>query len=209
MDWLVTIGNMIAHIPFERVLFPPRDSTKALEEFAAGLKPSESPKEAPISEKPPSSAKHTQIATATPVVTRENLDLGTLAYQEQKAYNELWLAESHAKEDFVGCGTDVDCGFKHGLNFVAIAQETKSMTTDPVWDEIEHLGWELQEKAHPDRVRERTHHQEYQELAIKISKPRREIQKRIMATRAPVINLQEAQAIAAEEAAKEVERKWH
>jgi hypothetical protein len=82
------------------------------------------------------------------------------------------------------------------------------MTTDPVWDEIEQLGWELQQRAHPDRVRERTHHQEYQELAIKISKPRREIQKRIMATRAPVISLEEAEKIAAEEAKKEVKRKW-
>ena len=156
----------------------------------------------------PSSAEYKKTSSLSQIVTREGLDAGTLAYQEQKAYNELWLAESHAKEDFVGCGTDVDCGFKHGLNFVAIAQETKSMTTDPIWQEIEDLGWELQQRAHPDRVKERTHHQEYQELAIKISKPRRGIQKRIMGKRKPVISLEEAKTLAAEEAAREVEKKW-
>lgn len=142
------------------------------------------------------------------VITREGLDPGTLAYQERKAYNELWLAEGHAKEDFLGCGTDVDCGFKHGLNFVALAQETKSMTTDPVWDEIEHLGQELQEKAHPERVKEQTHHDEYAELAIKISAPRRVMEKRIEARRRPGVTLEEAQKIAAERAIEEIQRRW-
>jgi hypothetical protein len=203
------ILNKIIDGAIDRALLPKRKTQadaidkriEHLDSVIAKLGSAESPNQ-------PTSAEHTQISRPNPVITREGLDLGTLAYQEQKAYNELWLAESHAKEDFVGCATDVHCGFKHGLNLVALAQETKSMTTDPVWDEIEQLGWELQQRAHPDRVRERTHHQEYQELAIKISKPRREIQKRIMAKYKPAISLEEAKKLAAQEAEREIERRW-
>ena len=37
MDWLLFIANIVNKVPIERVLFPPRDKTKALEEFAATM----------------------------------------------------------------------------------------------------------------------------------------------------------------------------
>ena len=51
MNWLAFIGNLINRVPIERVLFPPRDNTKALEEFAATLTTPVAPKEAPPEQK--------------------------------------------------------------------------------------------------------------------------------------------------------------
>jgi len=51
MDWWVAIGNLIAHIPIERALFPPRDNTKALEKLVSDQKLTESPKETSVQQK--------------------------------------------------------------------------------------------------------------------------------------------------------------
>ena len=59
MGWLQLFGNLINRVPIERVLFPPRDNTKALEEFAATLAAPVAPKEAPAEQK------------ATPTTTQE------------------------------------------------------------------------------------------------------------------------------------------
>jgi len=37
MDWLSFIGNLINRIPFEKILIPPRDSTKELQQFLTTL----------------------------------------------------------------------------------------------------------------------------------------------------------------------------
>ena len=37
MGWLTIIANLANRIPIERILFPPRDKTKALEEFASTM----------------------------------------------------------------------------------------------------------------------------------------------------------------------------
>ena len=54
MNWVAFITNIINHVPIERALFPPRDNTKAMEEFITSIGSTRSPKEAPISEKPTS-----------------------------------------------------------------------------------------------------------------------------------------------------------
>ena len=54
MNWLVFIGNLLNRVPIERVLFPPRDNTKALEEFAATITAPVVQNEAPPEEKPTS-----------------------------------------------------------------------------------------------------------------------------------------------------------
>jgi len=71
MGWLAFITNIINRVPVERVLFPPRDNTKALEEFAATLSSSESQKEATSGPKrllshpqEPESALKQDVATA-------------------------------------------------------------------------------------------------------------------------------------------------
>lgn len=156
----------------------------------------------------PKSSTDIPKSSDTGIVTRKNNDESTIAYQEQKLYSELWLTELHAKEDFIGCSTDVHCGFKHGLDLVALVDETKSMTSDPIFQKIESLGNEIQVKAYPDRVKEGTHHQEYQELAVRIGELRKEMMYRVMARRKPAITLEQAKKQAADEAAKRVEEKW-
>ncbi len=47
MDWLSIIANLANRVPIERVLFPPRDHTKALEEFAATMRAPVAPQKAP------------------------------------------------------------------------------------------------------------------------------------------------------------------
>ncbi|MBA7464960.1 hypothetical protein ES707_00118 [subsurface metagenome] len=53
------IGSLINRIPIERVLFPPRDNAKALEQFAAGLPSPVAPNKAPPEQK------------TTPTITQE------------------------------------------------------------------------------------------------------------------------------------------
>ncbi|MBA7656777.1 hypothetical protein ES703_64704 [subsurface metagenome] len=73
MNWWPVIGSLINRIPFERVLFPPRDNAKALQDFATDLSEHQS------QNKPPSEGKTTiatqepplqqPVASASPVVT--------------------------------------------------------------------------------------------------------------------------------------------
>jgi len=51
MDWLSIIANLAKRIPVERVLFPPRDKTKALEGFAATMTATVAPQKAPPEQK--------------------------------------------------------------------------------------------------------------------------------------------------------------
>jgi len=52
MDWLALVSNLARRIPIERVLFPPRDKAKALEQFAATMTAPQTAREAPPEQKP-------------------------------------------------------------------------------------------------------------------------------------------------------------
>jgi hypothetical protein len=72
MDWLAFITNIANRIPIERVLFPPRDKTKALEEFVTTMTapvvkdkdPLEQKMTATTTKEPEASPKEETIATA-------------------------------------------------------------------------------------------------------------------------------------------------
>ncbi|MBA7468407.1 hypothetical protein ES707_03657 [subsurface metagenome] len=72
MNWLVLIGNLLNRVPIERVLFPPRDNTKALEDFVATMAAPQTAKEAPseqkmtptITQEPETVVKQGSVATA-------------------------------------------------------------------------------------------------------------------------------------------------
>ena len=51
MDWISFLANMLNRIPIEKVLFPPRDNTKGLEEFAASMTAPVAQKGAPFEQK--------------------------------------------------------------------------------------------------------------------------------------------------------------
>lgn len=69
MNWWGFVGNLINHVPFERILIPPRDNVKELEKFIATLPHTEPQKEGasegrstPTIQEPTKSAK--SVATA-------------------------------------------------------------------------------------------------------------------------------------------------
>ena len=73
MDWFSFITNIINRVPIERVLFPPRNNTKALEKFVASVGTLQVPQKPPISEKmtstittqePETTLKQEAVATA-------------------------------------------------------------------------------------------------------------------------------------------------
>ncbi len=131
-DIVMGIVNVIPRLPLEKFL--QRDSVKDFDQFAQSLKnkgvltETPTPSYAPaISNEESAHFGGPQVAP-TKIVNRVGLDEKTQAYQERLTYAEPYLTEGHAKEDFMVCAADVHCGFKHGLNLVALARETESMT---------------------------------------------------------------------------------
>ena len=201
MDWLVAIAHLFSRIPIERAIFPPRDSTKALEQFTARLKPSESQKEAPVEVKP-------KVTIQTSVVTREGVDAERLAWQNGLIRGELWLLEGHLKNNCLGCGGDVECCFKHCQNVIDASRETQSMTTEPLYGEAITVAQRVQPFVHPEDIKAGKYASMYPALSIEVSGVRTQFDKKVMEHARQPITLEEAQKIAAEEATKEVERKW-
>ncbi|MBA7661942.1 hypothetical protein ES703_69962 [subsurface metagenome] len=72
MNWFAFASNLVSRIPLEKVLFPRRDNVKALEEFAATMTAPVAPKEAPpeqkttptITQEPETVARQETVATA-------------------------------------------------------------------------------------------------------------------------------------------------
>ena len=219
MDWLVTIANLFSRIPIERVLFPPRDNTKALEEFAAGMKPSGSQKEAPVQQKTTSSIAikpevHVEApeVTATAVLpTREE----TTKELKRRLGKELYKAELDLSSKLRIAGKPCDClDAKHTLGLEATAEELIPQEPgNPVYSEV--LQWikDNRPKVTIEAILSGQYDEEYPRMASEF----KGFRKRVLGTtalRAMVqpeeeITLEEAQRIAATEAAKEVERKWH
>lgn len=146
---------------------------------------------------------------STPVVTREGVDAERMAWQDGIIRGELWLLEGHLKNNCVGCGGDVECCWKHSQNILDAARETQSMTTDPIYQEAISIIKRAQPFIHPEDIKSGKFIDKYPPLAIEVSQVRTQFDKRVMGHAQPPITLEEAKKLAAEEAAKEVERKWH
>ncbi len=65
MDWLGFIGNLASRVPFEKILIPPRDSTKELRKFVDSLPHAEPRKEGASVVKPTSTIQEPAKATKT------------------------------------------------------------------------------------------------------------------------------------------------
>ena len=142
------------------------------------------------------------------VKERQRLDPETMIWQLKQTRADLWQLEGHLKNKCQGCGADVSCCFKHGLNLIDIATETKSMTTEPLWDDIIKLAEEVKVKCHPDAIKAETYSAELPSLAIRTSEFRREIEDKLIKLAKPELTLEEAKAEAAKLAEKEVEKLW-
>jgi len=76
VNWRLLVGNLIKRVPIERVLFPPRDNIKALQDFAArwGVKGAETP--VPSHREGPPEEKTTVIAQEAEGPSRQ-VDIAT------------------------------------------------------------------------------------------------------------------------------------
>jgi len=129
------------------------------------------------------------------VMERAGLHPETMNWQLQQARAELWELEGHLKHKCLGCGTPPTCCFKHGLNVIDIARETKSMTTEPVWDHMVELGDEVRFKCHPDAVEAGTYFAEFPSLILRTSELRRTIEDKLIEFSRPGPTLEEAKAL--------------
>ena len=68
MNWFSLISDLVRRIPIERALFPPRDKTKELEDFAATMTASVVPKEGASEGKPMSKPVESPKTVATACV---------------------------------------------------------------------------------------------------------------------------------------------
>ena len=89
MNWWPVIGSLINRIPFERILLPPRDNAKALQDFATGLaeyqsqnKPPSEQKTTPAIQESKTAAKQEAAGTACIPCSRDHLSVTSSALGE-------------------------------------------------------------------------------------------------------------------------------
>ncbi len=145
----------------------------------------------------------------TGVVTREGLDPERLAWQDSLIRGELWLLEGHLKNNCLGCGGDVECCWKHCQNVLDATRETQSMTTEPLYRETVSVAEKVQPFVHPEDIKAGEYAPRYPVLAVEVGKVRSQFDKRVIGYARPPVTLEEAKKMAAEEAAREVEKQWN
>lgn len=218
MDWMAFITNIINRVPIERVLFHPPDNTKALEEFARTLPHAET-------QKGGSPEQKTMVTPKTPDKVSESVSTGvleppglsteeTVAYQNREIGKQLLAMESHYAQRMRIAGTPCDCGAtKHLLYLEQLCVETIPMVDNPsTYEGI--ISWvrENEPKSTEEAAKSGRHDGEYPVL----SGQAREFRKSVMGTLLPTamiepkgqFTLEAAKKLAAEEAAKEVEKRW-
>lgn len=209
MDWLLFITNIINKIPVERVLFPPRDNAKALEEFAATMTAPVAEKTAPPEQKP-TPTTITQDPKSGGVSPEQLID-----YQKREIGKLLLRMESHYAQRLRIKGIPCDCGAqKHLLDLESLCEETIPMVDKPqVYYRITDWVKEVGPKSTDEAAKSGLCDEEYPSF----SHQARDFRKEIIGTLDPntlfpqkpqVLGLDEAKKLAAEEAAKEVEKRW-
>lgn len=82
------------------------------------------------------------------------------------------------------------------------------MTTEHLYQEAVIVAERVLPLVHPEDVKAGTYVDRYPALTLEVSQIRTQFDKRVMGYARKPITLEEAKKLAAEEAAKEVERKW-
>jgi len=208
MDWVAWVTNIMARIPVERVLLPPRDNTKALEDFVSNMRRTEGPKGASSSEKMKSTI--TRPAPRPEVPTTEE----TTAQLKRRLAKELYKLELDMAAGMRTAGKPCDClNSKHSLLFEAVSEEL--IPLDPqnsIYSEI--LDWvnAALPKGTFEAISSGRYDAEYPLMASEM----RDFRKRLLGTTSLTamieskeqITLDQAKKMAAEGAAKEVEARW-
>ena len=179
MNWVAFVTNIINHIPIERALFPPRDNTQALEEFITSItstKRTESPKEAPVLEKPTSTI--TRPPTYPELPTKEE----TTVELKRRLAKEFYRAELDLSNKLRIAGKPCDClESKHTLGLEAAAEELIAQEPgNPIYTEI--LQWikNNRSKVTIEAIVSRQYDNEYPRMAAEF----KDFRKRIMGTTA-------------------------
>ena len=145
MNWLPFITNIINRVPIERILIPPRDDTKALEEFVATVRSTTSPEKTHVSENAASTitAGREEVATVSAPAARYDLPTSEETSQELKRRlgKELYRAELDLSNKLRIAGKPCDClDSKHTLGLEAAAEELIAQEPDStVYPEI--IDW--------------------------------------------------------------------
>ncbi|GAI83647.1 unnamed protein product, partial [marine sediment metagenome] len=218
MNWAALVANIASKIPIERVLFPPRDSAKSLENFAATMRSPTPPKTAPVSENIASTITTEQEEAVTVPAPAARYDLPTSEETAQtlkrRLGKELYRAELDLSNKLRIAGKPCDClDSKHTLMLEAAAEELIAQEPDnTVYPEI--MDWinRNQTKVTIEAISSGQYDEEYPRMAAEF----KGFRKRIMGTTVLTamvepkeqITLEEAKKIAAEEVVKEVEEKW-
>ncbi len=188
MNWTAFFSNIFSRVPIERVLFPPRDNTKALEEFAAGMRSPTSPKKAPVSGNlaPTITAEREETATVPAPTARYDLPTSeeTARALKRRLAKELYRAELDLSNKLRIEGKPCDClESKHTLLLEAAAEELIAQEPDnPVYFEI--MDWinRNQTRVTIEAISSGQYDDEYPRMAAEF----KGFRKRIMGTTARV-----------------------
>ncbi|MBA7571664.1 hypothetical protein ES708_13430 [subsurface metagenome] len=186
MNWAAVVANIASKIPIERVLFPPRDSAKSLENFAATMRSPTSPKTAPVSENIASTITAEREEAATVPAPTSQYDLPTSEETAQalkrRLGKELYRAELDLSNKLRIAGKPCDClSEKHTLMLEAAAEELIAQEPDnPVYFEI--IDWikQNQPKVTIEAISSGQYDEEYPRMAAEF----KGFRKRIMGTTA-------------------------
>lgn len=209
MDWLLFITNIINKIPVERVLFPPRDSTKALEEFAATMAAPVAENKTPLGQKATPTTQEPKSGGVSP----EQL----IDYQKREIGKLLLRMESHYAQRLRIKGIPCDCGAqKHLLDLESLCEETIPMVNKPqVYYRITDWVKEVGPKSTDEAAKSGLYDEEYPGFSHQARDFRKEIIGSLDSATlfpqkpgGPQISLDKAKKMAAEEAVKRVEEQW-
>ncbi len=186
MDWLMFITNIINRVPIERVLFPPPDNTKALEDFVTSMGSTQVANIAlpeqkatstitPEVESPPT--VHLAIPSETGPTTEE-----IVAYHNKKVGKHLGALEGHYADRMRIFGKPCDCGSsKHLLMLEQFSEETIPMVDNPsIYEEIIQWVREVEPKSTDAAAKSGKYDDEYPIL----SGQARAFRKRVLGTTA-------------------------
>ena len=190
MNWLMMGLKVASRIPFERLIFRPKDAVKAEEEFLQSLerqmKPKPPPAPVPAQDLPESyddlpGRKPVSAKTAVPTMERRESTITTeetIAYQRREIGKQMMLLETHLQQRCRIDGKPCDCCEKHPIVMEGLAQETIGMTTDPIYPDIVDWARYLSPITTQTASESGQYSDQYPELAIRT----RELRKRMMGT---------------------------
>ena len=184
MNWFLMGLKVAAKIPFERLIFRPKDNVKAEEDFIKSL-------ERQMKPEPPSAATMAQVLPESydelsgrkpnlamerrvnKITTEE-----TIAYQRREIGKQMMLLETHLQQRCRINGKPCDCCEKHPIVMEGLSQEAIGMTTDPVFPDIIEWARYLSPITTQLAAESGQYDDLYPDLAIKT----RELRKRMMGT---------------------------